>query len=318
MTMGIKIRELIGQRTLELACVGGKKGLSGKISSSRIQKPGLLLTGLLGDMLHADRVQILGAAEIGYLKSLSERDFKKVLGIFAELKAPALIVTRGLKAPSLLKKFADKEAMPLLSTPLQSSIFIERLIRFLEEKLAPTVLLHGVLVDVLGMGILMTGKSGIGKSECALDLVSRGYRLVADDVVIVKKTYPSILFGMAHVRLPYHIEVRGIGIVNIKDLFGITAIREKKQMDLVVTLVNWDPKGDYERLGFEEKTIDILGVKLPHLTIPVSPGRSVATIVEVAARNQILKIMGHHSDFGMLENLTAPADKAVRLRRSKK
>ena len=155
--------------------------------------------------------------------------------------------------------------------------------------------MHGVLVDVMGIGILIMGKSGIGKSECALDLISRGHRLVADDAVIVKKKPPITLFGLASDIISYHMEIRGIGIINVKDIFGITAIRKMKQMDMVVELVGWEPGGHYERLGFDEKMITILDVKLPHLSIPVSPGRSVATIVEVAARARILKIMGYDS-----------------------
>ena len=172
---------------------------------------------------------------------------------------------------------------------------------------------HGVLVDVLGVGILILGKSGIGKSECALDLITRGYRLIADDAVIIKRMPPTTLFGIASDIIKYHMEVRGLGIINVKDLFGITAIREKKQMDIVVELVKWDPDEEYDRLGFEEGQYEILGVKLPFLKIPVSPGRSIATIVEVAARNQLLKIMGYHSAIEFNKDL----DLAIRENRKK-
>lgn len=299
--MGIKVKEFVGRAALALRCVAGEKGLPREIETSMIQKPGLLLTGFL-EGFHPDRVQVLGAAEIGYLKSLKGEDLKKTLKIFKPT-VPAIAVTRGLEAPRGLSCFADRENIPLLSTPLTSSVFIERAIRFLEEKLAPSILVHGVLVDVMGVGILIKGRSGIGKSECALELLSRGYRLVADDAVIVKRIYPSTLFGMASDRIPYHLEVRGVGIVDIKELFGITAIREKKQIDLAVELINWDPKDDYERLGFEEKTTGILGVELPYLKVPVSPGRSIAAIVEVAARNQLLKIMGYNKTREMIESL---------------
>ncbi len=302
--MDVKVKDLLEQSTLALKCVGVESGLSNRIATPRVQKPGLLLTGLLGK-LHADRIQILGAAEIGYLRNLDTKGCKEALGI---LKAgiPAIVITRGLKPPPQLMEHAREKGIPLLGTPLSSSVLIERIIKFLETRLAPSTTLHGVLVDLLGIGILIKGKSGIGKSECALELVSRGYRLVADDVVMVKRIYPSTLFGMASDRIPYHLEVRGIGIVNIKDLFGITAIREKKQMDLVVELISWDPGGDYERLGIEDRTCEILGVELPYLRVPVSPGRSVAAIVEIAARNQLLKIMGHHSSKELIESLTIP------------
>ena len=303
--MAVPIEELLKERSLLLKCVAGEEGLGEGLTTARIQKPGLLLTGRLEE-LHTDRIQILGAAEIGYLKSLDTGKLDETLELFLKpSNPPAIVITRGIESPDFLMDFAGKRRIPLLSTPLTSSVLIEGLIKFLDLKLAPSTTMHGVLVDVLGVGILVTGKSGIGKSECALDLVSRGYRLVADDVVIVKRTYPSTLFGMASEKIPYHIEVRGVGIVNVKELFGITAIRERKQMDLMVELVSWDPKGDYERLGTEEKMFDILGVELPHLKVPVSPGRSVATIVEVAARNQILKIMGHHPGAEFLEKLDA-------------
>lgn len=288
----ITVGNLFEVKTLRLKSHSGEKGFSRAITTPRIQKPGLLLTGLL-EQLHPDRLQILGAAEIGYLKSLEGERLKKSLKILFKPAIPVFVVTRGIKPPEFFLSLADKKGIPVFTTTLTSSIFIERVIRFLEEGLAPTVTLHGVLVDVLGIGVFIQGKSGIGKSECALELISRGYRLVADDAVIVKRIFPSTLFGMSYDLIRYHIEVRGLGIINVKEIFGITAIREKKQMDIVVELVEWASEGVYERLGFEEEGLDILGVELPHYKIPVSPGRSVATIVEVAARNQILKIMGY-------------------------
>ncbi len=295
--MGIPVKELLDGKHAQKFClelVTGAEGLEREVTTSRIQKPGLQLTGLL-DELHPDRLQIFGAAEIGYLNSLTDRNRERVVGAITKPGIPAVVVTKGLETPELLFKICEKESIPLLKTSLTSSIFIEAVTRFLDERLAPTTTLHGVLVDVLGMGILITGSSGIGKSECALDLVTSGHRLVSDDVVIVKRLPRSVLSGTSSDLIRYHMEIRGIGIVNIRDLFGITAIREHKQLDLVVELVKWDAEGEYERLGFEDKRVDILGVELPHLMIPVSPGRSVASLVEVAARNQILKIMGHHS-----------------------
>lgn len=302
--MGVPVRELAEKERLEkfsLTLVAGEKGLSRELATSRIQKPGLLLTGLLEE-LHSDRIQILGAAEIGYLAGLGPDKLADTLKVL-EKPLPAMIITRGLKPPDFLLELCRAKDIPLFTTPLSSSVLIEGLSKYLEERLAPTITLHGVLVDVLGVGVLIIGKSGIGKSECALDLVSRGYRLVSDDVVIIKRMPPSTLFGTSADLIRYHIEIRGLGIVNIKDLFGITAIREKKQMDIVVELVKWEPESDYDRLGFEENRYGILGVELPYLRIPVSPGRSVATIVEVAARNQILKITGHHSAKTLQMNL---------------
>ena len=292
--MGIALKELLKEIPLRLKVLGGDEWLMRELTSSRIQKPGLLLTGTLGEF-HSDRIQIFGATEVEYLKSLDDDVLARTLSVLSENQLPAIVVTRGIKPPPFLIDFTRRNSIPLLKTALTSSVFIERVIKYLEEELAPTTSVHGVLVDVLGVGILIFGKSGIGKSECALELVSRGYRLVADDIVLVKRIHPSTLFGRSADLTRYHIEVRGLGILNVKELFGITAIREKKQMDIVVELVGWDTKVAYERLGFEDRTYEMLGVELPYLKVPVSPGRSVATIVEVAARNQILKIMGYDS-----------------------
>ncbi len=292
--MGVPVREIFEDKKIEhlrfsLAAGGG--GVGKELESPHIQKPGLLLTGLL-DELHYERIQIFGAAETGYIKGLEGEKLRRSLSVLESGEIPAIILTKGQEPPASLVALCDRLSIPLYTTPLTTSVVIEDFTKFLDERLAPTVRLHGVLVDVLGIGILLIGKSGIGKSECALDLVSSGYRLVADDVVIIKRLPPATLIGTAADLIRYHMEIRGLGIVNIQDLFGITAIREHKQMDLVIELVKWDPSGDYERLGFNDRTYDILGVKMPYLVVPVSPGRSVATIVEVAARNRILKIMG--------------------------
>ncbi len=296
--MGRSVKELLlvsKVENLRLRLAAGRGGLNKEITTPRIQKSGLLLTGLLDEIIHPGRVQILGAAELGFLKSLSGKELDESLKILEKPEIPAMIITRGIEPPEFLKELAEKNDIPLFVTPLTSSLLIEGLTKYLEEELAPTTTIHGVLVDVLGVGILITGRSGIGKSECALELVTRGFRLVSDDAVIVKRLPPGTLVGTASEMVRYHIEVRGLGIVNIKDLYGITAIRTKKQLDLVVELVNWKSDEEYERLGIDDKTYKILDVELPYLRIPVSPGRSVATIVEVAARNQILKIMGYHS-----------------------
>ncbi len=280
----------------------GKAGLKRKLTTPHIQKPGLLLTGLL-DELHSDRIQIFGSAEVGYLLSLTSEKLKAAMTLLTETRYPAIIVTRSLDVPAPLVDFCEATEIPLFVTALTTSVLIEGFTTYLNDVLAPTVTIHGVLADVLGVGVLILGDSGIGKSECALDLVVAGYRLVSDDAVVIKRLPPKTLFGMASDVVKYHIEIRGLGIVNIKDLYGITAIRERKQMDIVIDLVKWEPDAEYERLGFEENTYDILGVDLPYMKVPVSPGRSIATIVEVAARNQILKIMGQVPGRELLFNL---------------
>ncbi|MBI5236881.1 MAG: HPr(Ser) kinase/phosphatase [Deltaproteobacteria bacterium] len=308
--MGAPVSEVFDHIRIEqftMRLVSGEKGLSRELATSRIQKPGLLLTGLLEE-LHSDRLQIFGAAEIGYLTGLSDEKLRLSLSLIERAGIPGLIVTRGIEPPGFLVDISRRKDIPLYTTPVTSSIFIEGITRHIDELLAPAVTMHGVFVDVLGVGVLIIGKSGIGKSECALDLVSRGYRLVSDDVVIIKRLPSSVLMGTSSDLIRYHMEIRGLGIVNIKDIFGITAISERKQIDIVVELVKWEPADEHDRLGFEESTYEILGVNLPYLRFPVTPGRSIASIVEVAARNQILKIMGHHP----AKALKAALDSAIK------
>jgi HPr kinase/phosphorylase len=296
--MKVLFEELLEREPAEqmsLTLVAGERGLASEVTTSSIQKPGLLLTGQL-ENLYPDRIQIFGVAEINYLSSIDGAKLERSLNFLKNAPMTAIIVTRGLTPQDFLLDLAEKKGIPVFTTPLTSSLLIHNLSDFLDDRLAEEITMHGVLVDVMGIGILITGKSGIGKSECALDLISRGHRLVADDAVIVKKrTHPDTLFGHASDIISYHMEIRGIGIINIKDIFGITSIRKKKQMDLMVELIDWESDNEYERLGFDEKYVDIMSVKLPHLSIPVSPGRSVATIIEVAARDRILKITGYDS-----------------------
>jgi len=312
--MGVPVKDIFTDKKIEhlrFRLVAGGSGVDKLLESPHIQKPGLLLTGLL-DELHYERIQIFGAAETGYIRGLAGKRLARSLKVLESPEIPAIILTKGESPPASLLELCNRNGIPLYTTPLTTSVVIEDFTKFLDDRLAPTVRLHGVLMDVLGIGILLMGKSGIGKSECALDLVSCGYRLVADDVVVIKRLPPFTLIGTAADLIRYHMEIRGLGIVNIQDLFGITAIREQKQLDLVIELVKWDPTGTYERLGFEDHTYEILGVKMPHLVIPVSPGRSVATIVEVAARNRILKIMGKNPtkrfEAGLRDALAAKGD----------
>jgi HPr kinase/phosphorylase len=214
-------------------------------------------------------------------------------------------VTTGLEPAPLLKTCAEKAGIPVLVTSHVSSVFISLITKYLEERLLPSTHIHGVLVDVLGVGILLLGKSGIGKSECALDLILHGHRLVADDMVQIKKKMPAALVGNAAEPLKYHMEIRGLGIINIKDLFGVSSIREKKIIDMVLELVEWDPAHEYDRLGIDDMVYSILGVELHHLKIPVRPGRNLTSIIEVAARNFVLKGMGYHPAREFHEKLLA-------------
>jgi HPr kinase/phosphorylase len=229
------------------------------------------------------------------------------------LKISCFIITKGQEAPALLLAETEAQAIPLLRTHHQSSTFISLISSFLEERLFPTTTIHGVLVDVLGVGVLLLGKSGIGKSECGLDLVLRGHRLVADDVVKVRLKLPAVLFGEGMDLLHYHMEIRGLGIINIKHLFGVAAIRERKKIDLAIELVEWEAGQEYDRLGLDEEKYTILGMEIPLLRIPVRPGRNMTTIVEVAARNQLLKEMGYHSAIEFQDRLEQRMAEMARL-----
>jgi len=303
----LSISELLSETEagLDLELLAGKRGLSRFVQVPRIQKPGLALAGYTKN-LHLDRIQVLGATELSYLSELIQRDSEKAEDHIAQLCALdicCLIITKGLAPPENLLREVESHNIPLLRSHHQSSTFISLLTQYLEERLLAQTSVHGVLVDVLGIGVLLLGKSGIGKSECALDLVIRGHRLVSDDVVKVRLKLPAVLFGEGNDLLHYHMEVRGLGIINIKHLFGVAAIRERKKIDLVIELVEWQDGHEYDRLGLEQSFYELLGVKLPLQILPVRQGRNITTLVEVAARNQLLKEMGYHSAIEFEERL---------------
>jgi len=289
---------------LGLVLVTGGRGLTHRVSSSRIQKPGLALAGYT-EHLHPARIQVLGNTEISYLEQIDDLVAADSIRKLCSFPISCFIITKGLFPPQFLLDQAEAFGIPVLSTHHQSSTFISLITKFLEERLLPTTQMHGVLVDVLGVGILLTGKSGIGKSECALDLVIRGHRLVADDMVFIKKKMPAALVGQSEEAIQHLMEIRGLGIINIKDLYGVSSIREKKIIDMQLELVEWDPDHEYDRLGIDDRRVTILGVDIPHICIPVRPGRNLGSIIEVAARNFLLKGMGYHSARDFQERLLA-------------
>ncbi len=292
----MEIRTLLSALRVELGLeiVAGLEGLDRRVTADSIQKPGLALAGFR-DMFKPGRVQVLGRTEIDYLWSLEPAARAQAVDHLLSCTPPVVVITRGAELPEQLISGADAYQIPILVTGLRSSVFVEALHNYLSARLARVRSIHGVLVDVYGVGILMIGKSGIGKSECALELVMRGHRLVADDVIDVSKKPPSTIVGSGNDLIRHHMEIRGLGIINIKDLFGVSAIRETKRIELVVALEEWETGRTYERLGVGGNTHDILSTPIPRITIPVRPGRSLTMIVEVAARNQLLKMMGHHS-----------------------
>ena len=311
---GLSIQELLSEKEagLDLELLAGEKGLNNLVTVPRIQKPGLALAGYITN-LHPDRIQVLGSTELSYLAHLPPETAGSNLRQLIALDNSCFIITKGQDAPEMLIREVESQGTPLLRTHHQSSTFISLITKFLEERLLPSTTVHGVLVEVAGVGVLILGKSGMGKSECALDLVLRGHRLVADDVVKVRLKLPSVLFGEGSDLLHYHMEIRGLGIINIKHLFGVAAIRERKKIDLAVELVEWEEGKEYDRLGLEEQTYSLLGVEIPLLKIPVRPGRNMTSIVEVAARNQILKEMGYHSAIEFQDRLEKRMAEMARL-----
>ncbi len=304
--ISLSIQEILhdNEYGLGLSLLAGGRGLAQRVSSSRIQKPGLALAGYT-EHLHPDRLQVLGNTEISYLNATDCQIVERNLAALCTFPISCFIVTKNLSPPRMLLELAEARAIPVLATAHQSSTFISLITKFLEERLLPTIHTHGVLMDVLGVGVLLSGKSGIGKSECALDLVIRGHRLVADDMVFIKKKMPAVLIGQAEEALQYLMEIRGLGIINIKDLYGVSAIRDKKIVDMQLELVEWDETQEYDRLGVDDRTTSILGIEIPHIVIPVRPGRNLGSIIEVAARNNLLKGMGCHSARDFQERLMA-------------
>ena len=302
---GITVATLLADATLGLgiAAHAGLGGLDRRIRNARVQKSGLALVGHFHG-LESWRLQILGATEISFLESLAPDARARACEGLAAVRPCGVVITRGIAPLPELVAACDATDTPLLVTDRKSSSTINVLHTWLDEQLAPRTRIHGVLVSIFGLGLLLIGRSGIGKSECALDLVMRGHRLVADDVVqcavvrVGSVTSPAtrVVLGAPAPLLEHHIEIRGLGILNVKDLFGVTSVCDRCQVDLVVKLEG-EKDGqnlDYDRLGVDEHFHDVLGVKITEVTIPVRPGRDIAAILQIAARNELLKRAGHH------------------------
>ncbi len=289
--------------SLGLRLLAGRRGLRREILLARVQRPGLALAGHTA-YIHYGRVQIVGGSEIGYLQTLPPRRRAAALARACRKRISCLIITKGLEPPAELRQVAEARGIPLLVTRLASTVFIKQLQAFLDERLAPRVQQHAVMVDVFGLGVLIGGESGIGKSECALDLVDRGHRLVADDVVEIKRVGDG-LYGAAPELTRYHMELRGLGILNVKDLYGVSAIRLSKRIELVVKLERWKTGRQYDRLGLGNESVSMLGVSVPKVRMPVAPGRNLALLVEVASRNQLQKERGYDAARRLAERVDA-------------
>jgi HPr kinase/phosphorylase len=300
----VSVGELISDTRLatELTRLAGEAGLGRPIRHPRVQKSGLALAGHYYGVVPT-RVQVLGETELSYLDTLSSEARGQAARGFFSLGLSCVVVTRRDEAPKAIVQAAEATGTPLFMSEARSSRTINVLHATLDEKLAPTSSLHGVLVDAFGIGLLLVGKSGIGKSECAVELVLRGHRLVADDVVRCEWRPPGMVFGAPADLLRHHVEVRGLGVLNIKDLFGVTAVRDRKRIDIVVQLEEWDETREYDRLGVDDQYFTILNTPIRCMTVPVRPGRDMGAMLEMAARNELLRRAGKHSARELLSRL---------------
>ncbi|MCC7072021.1 MAG: HPr(Ser) kinase/phosphatase [Deltaproteobacteria bacterium] len=299
----VKVQDLLGDEAGDLQLRAVAVGDATRIiTSHRIQKPGLALTGYT-DFVQKGRVQILGSTELTYLERLSDEARATSCATFCKCDVPVVICTKGMHLPDVLVAGAEQAKLPLLSSPQNTDVLIARIESWLEDRLAPQTTMHGVLLDVYGVGVLLLGKSGIGKSELALDLVQRGHRLVADDMVTIRRRGAESLLGAGTALTKHNLEVRGLGILNISDLFGVSAVRDRKRIELVAELVDWREDEEYDRLGLDDRAFTILDVDVPLITVPVRAGRNMGVILEVAARNQLLKMRGRSSAHELHERL---------------
>ncbi len=291
---------------LKLRLLAGEKGTDREIEGNRAQEAGLAITGELPPPA-AGRLQVLGEPEITFFRRQDPARQPVLADRFFAGPIPCVLVCGEGGFPKVLIEAADRRGVPLFSSELPAAEILGETHKQLSRLLKETTTLHGVLLDVLGVGVLLTGRSGIGKSECALDLVLRGSRFVADDSILVEKVGAATLLGGGSDLTRHHMEIRGLGILNIRDLFGLTATAQTKKLELVIRIEDWEPAKEYDRLGVEEETVEILGVSLPSLLVPVSPGRNLSTIVEVAVRNHLLKLRGVHSAWELVKRQTRKA-----------
>ncbi len=279
---------------LNLKLVTGQDSFQKKIVEREVHRPGLALAGFV-DLFTYHRVQICGNTEASYLGNLSEERLEQSLRKVFEFDIPCFVDTSDNGLPSSFMKLAHAYGISVFRSSFPTTKLTQMLSDYLDAKFAPLIHLHGTLVDVYGIGMLITGRSGIGKSEVALDLVSRGHRLVSDDVVSIKRRTGGVLIGSVNETLQYHMEIRGLGIIDIQAMFGIRGIRKQKRVEVQVELVDWDKTQKYERLGLKEITTDILGEKIPLVRLPIYPGKNISMIIEVIALNELLKIFGYHA-----------------------
>ncbi len=314
---GISIKTFFedNEKRLQLKLVCKKGNLKKLITDKELHRPGLALAGFV-ELFTYHRIQICGNTEISYLNKLTPGQREKSLSKVFSFDIPCVIVSGDNRMPDEFIRLADQYQLCVFRTPFATTKLIQLLADYLDEHFAPTISIHGSMVDVYGIGLMFTGRSGIGKSEIALDLVARGHRLVADDVVTIDRRTGGVLIGKGNSRLGYHMEIRGLGIIDVQAIFGIRGIRRQKRVEVQVELVDWDDSQKYERLGLEDDFIEILGEKIPLIRLPIYPGKNITVIAEVIALNQLLKLYGHHSAKIFEENLHRKISNKIRHQRS--
>ena len=277
------------------------------VSTAETNRPGLQLSGYY-EFFDNDRIQVIGKSEDSFLYKFDENDYLRRIDALMAAEPPAVIITRGLPVSTVMIESARKHKVPLLRTDDATSSFISALIAYLNVHLAPRITRHGVLVEVYGEGILLLGESGVGKSETAIELVKRGHRLIADDAREIRRVSSTSLVGSAPENIRHFIELRGIGIINARRIFGMGAVKMTEKIDLIINLEQWDAEKVYDRMGLEEQTTTILDMEIPSVTIPVKPGRNLAVIIEVAAMNNRQKKMGYNAAQELLKMLGMTED----------
>ncbi|OCA84713.1 HPr kinase/phosphorylase [Pradoshia sp. D12] len=302
----VKTIDLIDEFQLELVC--GEEGVNRPITTSDLSRPGLEIAGYF-DYYPADRIQILGMTELSFFSKLNDEERISRMQMLCSDITPCIVITRDLEVPKELLMASESVSVPVLRTSMKTTRFSSRLTNFLESKLAPTTAVHGVLVDIYGVGVMITGKSGVGKSETALELVKRGHRLVADDCVEIRQEDDDTLVGNSPELIEHLLEIRGVGIINVMTLFGAGAVRSHKRISLVINLELWDQQKNYDRLGLEEEKVRIIDTDITRMNIPVRPGRNIAVIIEVAAMNFRLKRMGVNTAQQFTEKLNEAIEK---------
>lgn len=306
LTKPISVRRILDKRGAEwkLELLTSDAGLDNTFSTSELNRPGLALTGYF-EVFSADRIQILGLTEISFLHAMKPRERRHRLEQLFEFYIPCIILTTSLELPEDLIEIAEENRVPVLRTPLLTSHFSGHLSHFLDRELAPSWAVHGVMMDIFGMGVLIQGRSGVGKSECALELIERGHRLVADDIVILRRLGNEQLISTCSERLRYHMEIRGIGIIDIEGLYGVRSVRTEESVSLLIRLERWDPKKDYERLGIKQEYVKLFDCRVPEYVLPVEPGRNISILVEVAALMQRLRNQGFNPAVQLNEQILA-------------